>query len=225
MHSHSLSSSELLRDLIPPLPRITQSEASRGARATSADEARASYASIKSTLDTATAKIDSDEELLQTLITGLSSSNKDDANAAGGYMGQLAEAKARLAGAGTEAEQAKMQIELAERELKDKEPRAKKAEREGEGLTKELAAARKEHDELTTAIGSLGWDEDEEKALLKRKAEVATSINGLLEVCASLSIPIPPIVAADRSALFLALFSPGARRSEISSGRTGLLLL
>lgn len=97
-------------------------------------------------------------------------------------MGQLAEAKARLASAGTEAEQAKMQIDLAERELKEKEPRAKKAEKDGEGLTRELDGARKKKEELVAALAGLNWDEDEENSLLQQKAEVATEMNRLLEV-------------------------------------------
>jgi structural maintenance of chromosome 2 len=97
-------------------------------------------------------------------------------------MGQLAEAKARLASAGTEAEQAKVKIEHGERELKEKEPRAKKAEKEGEGLTKELDAARKEHERLITTLGGLEWDEDVESELLQKRGTVSTKMNELLEV-------------------------------------------
>ena len=92
----------------------------------------AAFAELKTAYDAGVAELAKNEELLQTLLTGLSSSNADD-KGAGGYLGQLAEAKARLASAGTEAEQAKVKIGLAEKEIKEKEPRAKKAEKEGGG--------------------------------------------------------------------------------------------
>jgi len=169
--------------LLRSAPR--QIESSRGPKSTHAAATTTSFNIVKSTFDTTTARLSSDEELLQTLITGLSSSSDD--NAAGGYMGQLAEAKARLASAGTEAEQAKVKIEHGERELKEKEPRAKKAAKEGEGLTKELEGARKEREELKTRVAGLEWDEDVESELLQRKAAVSTKMNGLLEVSSLLA--------------------------------------
>ena len=97
-------------------------------------------------------------------------------------MGQLAEAKARLASAGTEAEQAKVKIEHGERELKEKEPRAKKAEEEGEGLGRELETARKEREQLTKTLAGLEWNEDVESELLQKKSAVSEQMNALYEV-------------------------------------------
>jgi structural maintenance of chromosome 2 len=96
-------------------------------------------------------------------------------------MGALAEAKARLAAAGTEAEQAKVKIGLAEREIKDKEPRAKKAEKEGEGLLKELASKRADVEQLRARVEAAGWDEDKERTLLERQAEHSQKIAHLSE--------------------------------------------
>lgn len=96
-------------------------------------------------------------------------------------MGQLAEAKARLAAAGTEAEQAKVKIGHAEREIKEKEPRAKKAEKEGEGLLKELAAKRAEADKLQARVESAGWDDERERELLERQAEAGQKVAELSE--------------------------------------------
>lgn len=147
-------------------------------RESSAAETEA-FAELKAAYDTATKELASTEELLQTLLTGLSSSNDDEG--AGGYMGALAEAKARHAAAGTEAEQAKVKIGLAEREIKDKEPRAKKAEKEGEGLLKELAAKRAEVEKLRVRVDAAGWDEDKERGLLERQAEHAQKLAQLSE--------------------------------------------
>ena len=109
------------------------------------------------------------------------SSNADDENA-GGYMGQLAEAKARLAQAGTEAEQAKVRIGLAEKEIKEKEPRAKKAEKEGEGALKELASKRADVEKLRKRIEGGGWDEGKERELLGKQTEHSTKMAELMEV-------------------------------------------
>jgi len=97
-------------------------------------------------------------------------------------MGQLAEAKARLAAAGTEAEQAKMKIGLAEKEIKEKEPRAKKAEKEGEGLIKEFTAKKADVEKLSKRIGGSDWDEAKERQLLGQQAEHSQKMNELLEV-------------------------------------------
>lgn len=121
------------------------------------------------------------EELLQTLTTGLSSTDSND-DSAGGYMGQLADAKAQVAAAGTEAEQAKVKIGLAEKEIKEKEPRAKKAEKEGQGLLNELAAKRSDVEKLSKRLQGSGWDEAKEKDLLEKQAEHSLRLNDLLEV-------------------------------------------
>lgn len=124
-------------------------------------------------------------------------------------MGQLAEAKAKLAAAGTEAEQAKIKTGLAEKEIKEKEPRAKKAEKEGEGLVKELAAKRAEVEKLKKRVGSAGWDEGKERDLLERQASHSGKITELMEV----SRHIPPLFwpsvgLMDRNAIYSNLAWP-----------------
>jgi structural maintenance of chromosome 2 len=97
-------------------------------------------------------------------------------------MGQLAEAKARLAAAGTEAEQAKVKMGLAEKEIKKKEPRAKKAEKEGEGALKELAGKRADVEKLRKKVEAAGWDEGKERDLLQKQATHSTAMAELMEV-------------------------------------------
>ena len=143
----------------------------------STSKSTSTFADFKAAYTAAQADLAKTEELLQTLLTGLSSSNADDENA-GGYMGQLAEAKARLAQAGTEAEQAKVKIGLAEKELKEKEPRAKKAGKEGEGLLKELAGKRADVDGLRKRVDGAGWDEGRETELLRKQAESGAEAAG-----------------------------------------------
>ncbi|EIW72205.1 nuclear condensin complex protein [Tremella mesenterica] len=140
----------------------------------------AAFAELKAAYDTGVAELAKKEELLQTLLTGLSSSNVDDENA-GGYMGQLAEAKARLAQAGTEAEQAKVRIGAAEKEIKEKEPRAKKAEKEGEGALKELASKRADIEKLKKRVEAAGWDDNKEREMLEKQAEHSSEMAELME--------------------------------------------
>lgn len=141
---------------------------------------------MKDAYDAGQSELSKLEELLQSLLTGLSS-NKNDEENAGGYLGQLAEAKARLAAAGTEAEQAKVKIGLAEKELKEKEPRAKKAEKDGEGLIKELAAKRTQLEKLRKQVESAGWDEQQEREMLESQAQHQSKMTELMEVSLSKS--------------------------------------
>ncbi|KAK8853473.1 hypothetical protein IAR55_004180 [Kwoniella newhampshirensis] len=138
------------------------------------------FSEVKAAYDHGQAELAKLEELLSSLITGLSSNQNDD-EGAGGYLGQLAEAKARLAAAGTEAEQAKVKIGLAEKELKEKEPRAKKAEKEGEGLLKELTSKRAAVEKLKKQVDSAGWDEGKERELMETQAEHQSRLAELLE--------------------------------------------
>jgi hypothetical protein len=139
------------------------------------------FATLKAAYDAGLADLAKTEELLQTLLTGLSSSKSDD-DTAGGYMGQLADAKAQLTAAGTEAEQAKVKIGLAEKEIKEKEPRAKKAEKEGEGLLTELDSKRNNVEKIKSRLQGAAWDEEKERQLLESQAEHSGRMTELLEV-------------------------------------------
>ncbi|CED83396.1 nuclear condensin complex protein [Phaffia rhodozyma] len=162
---------------------IKEIESTRTAKLDAATISSSTYASLKSDLLTLDAKVESDESLLQSLLTGLTASNKntDEATSSGGYMGQVAEAKARLATAGTEVEQAKVRIEHAEREVKEKEPRAKKAKVEGEGLVRELDRAREDMKKKKTILEGLEGDEEAERELMEKKMVVGDKMNVLLE--------------------------------------------
>ena len=152
----------------------------------------AAFAEVKAAHDAGVAELAKAEELLQSLITGLSSGNGDDDNA-GGYMGQLAEAKARVSAAGTEIEQAKVKITAAEKEIKEKEPKAKKAEKEGESLLKELREKKAEVEKLQKKLEGGSWDEGREADLLQRQADQSGTMADLLEVSvARVSLTLAP---------------------------------
>lgn len=121
------------------------------------------------------------ESLLQTLITGLSSSNNEAENVSSGYMGQIAQARNKASTSATEAANAKARIDHLTRDLKEKEPRAKQAKNEDTGLLKELDKARDLVTRLTQEIAGLDWDEGREEALRTKKEQAGRATRELLE--------------------------------------------
>ena len=121
------------------------------------------------------------EELLQTLVTGLSSNS--NASTAGGYLGQLADAKARLAAASTEEEQARMRMGMVEKEMKDKELKWKAVEKEaGEGA-KSLEKGKKDIEALKRKLGATGWSAEKDNDAMTRAREARDAVRTLTEVC------------------------------------------
>jgi structural maintenance of chromosome 2 len=126
------------------------------------EELTASYATIKDAHTTTQTKLANAEELLQTLLTGLTSSGAGTSGG-GGYMGQLADAKARLAQATTEEDQCRMQLGMSERELKALEGRWKEVAREAEGAKGKLDAMKADAENFRKKIAESGWNAEREK--------------------------------------------------------------
>ena len=144
-------------------------------------ELTASFSVVKDAHAATSTSLANAEELLQTLLTGLSSSN----TAGGGYMGQLAEARARHAQAQAEEEQCRTKLAMAEKEQKALEVRWKAVEREaGEGR-KNLENMRAEVEKLKKKVTECGWSAEKEKQFdvdwrtakedLRQAAEVCTT--------------------------------------------------
>lgn len=151
---------------------------SRQEKGESLRELSESFGTLKAAFDGSNDALSKQDELLQSLLTGMASKASDGAQ--GGYMGQLADARAREAAAGTEVEQAKLRIGHLQKELKTKEPLARKAEKEGAGLVQELANARDAVNQLQGQVESTGWDEGKERALSQTRAEVSQKVSELL---------------------------------------------
>lgn len=131
-----------------------------------------SFSSVKESHTSTQTSLNSKEELLQTLLTGLSSSS----STGGGYMGQLADAKARLAQASAEEEQSRVKLGMSQKDLKTLEKRWKEVEKEaGEGRQK-LQEKRAEVERLRKKVEASGWSSEKElqneSALRTAKAEV-----------------------------------------------------
>ncbi|THH05591.1 hypothetical protein EW145_g4689 [Phellinidium pouzarii] len=122
------------------------------------DDLTASHNTVKETHTTTQTVLNNKEELLQTLLTGLSSSNSKG----GGYMGQLAEAKARLAQAAAEEEQSRVKLGMSQKDLKTLEKRWKEVEKEaGEGK-RNLEAKKREVEALRKKVEASGWSTEKE---------------------------------------------------------------
>ncbi|ETS60683.1 hypothetical protein PaG_04582 [Moesziomyces aphidis] len=138
-----------------------------------------SFSKLKADYDAAVADVTKQDELLQTLLTGMASSSKSKAGeaSAGGYMGQIASARAE----DTEIEQSKLRIGHLEKEVKQKEPLARKAQKDAAGLLGELESSRAAVQQLEAHMQKLGWDDDKEKSLLQSKSEWSRRVADLLE--------------------------------------------
>lgn len=122
----------------------------------------ASYATVKDKHNTTQTALSSAEELLQTLLTGLSSSGTGNSGG-GGYMGQLAEAKAKLAQATAEEEQGRVKLGMSEKELKTLEARWKEVEREAGDGKKNLESVKAETEKFKRKVEECGWSADKER--------------------------------------------------------------
>ncbi|KAJ3556856.1 hypothetical protein NM688_g1793 [Phlebia brevispora] len=106
-------------------------------------------------------ELNSSEELLQTLLTGLSSSNKGQSG--GGYMGQIADARQRESQGKAEEAQNRQKLTMAERSLTEVQAKWKEVEREaGEGK-KRLERMRREVEQLRKDATASGWSEERER--------------------------------------------------------------
>ncbi|KAG7095814.1 hypothetical protein E1B28_006514 [Marasmius oreades] len=118
------------------------------------------YDAVKATNTTKQEKLNSDEELLQTLLTGLSSK---DTNSGGGYMGQLQAARTKQSQAAAEEEQLKVKVTMADRELKETEAHWKKVEKNaGEGKRR-LDTMQGVVNECKRKLAACGWNEEMER--------------------------------------------------------------
>ncbi|EKM76313.1 hypothetical protein AGABI1DRAFT_63367 [Agaricus bisporus var. burnettii JB137-S8] len=126
------------------------------------------------------ADVQKSEELLQTLLTGVSS-KQDKTNTGGGYMGQLAEAKAQLAQGKAEEEQSKVKLSMREKELVELKRRMKEFEREaGEGQ-KKLKDMNVVVERIREKLGKSRWNQVVEEQLEKKLTTLRQRVRELME--------------------------------------------
>lgn len=98
-------------------------------------------------------------------------------------MGQLADAKARLAQANTEEEQSRQKLAMNQKDLKALEARWKEVEREASEGQKRLQAMRAEVQAFKNNVAQSGWsaEKDQEDEVARRNAKAEVRL--LTEVC------------------------------------------
>ncbi|KAG2135565.1 condensin complex subunit SMC2 [Suillus cothurnatus] len=126
-----------------------------------AQELESSYMTVKAKHNDTQGSLSKSEELLQTLLTGLSSSNTG--NSGGGYMGQLADAKARMAQGSAEEEQNRVKLNMSEKELKALEAKWKDVEKEAGQGKRNMENMRTEAEKLKRKIADCGWSSEREQ--------------------------------------------------------------
>jgi structural maintenance of chromosome 2 len=118
------------------------------------------FTRVKDEQTSAQAALTRNEELLQTLLTGVATTSN---NTGGGYMGQLADAQARLAQAETEEAQIKGKLSMHQTELKTQQARFKEVEKEvGQGV-RLLEQRRGEIANIRKKLDASGWSTDKQR--------------------------------------------------------------
>ncbi|KAG6919710.1 hypothetical protein DXG01_002656 [Tephrocybe rancida] len=139
----------------------------------------ASFKTVNEQYTASTSKLATAEELLQTLLTGLSSGTANTSG--GGYMGQLAAAKGRIAQGEAEEEQSKVKLGMSEKELKALEARWKEVERDARDGQKSLEAKKAAVQECQRKLEKCGWNNEKENALEERQRNAKAGVRNLTE--------------------------------------------
>lgn len=135
------------------------------------------YDSAKADLDKQTAEMETKEELLQTLQTGVASREGQES----GYQGQLQDARNRFNVAATEQEKAKLKISHLEKRIKEDEPRATKAKQQNSGLFKDLETLKTQAKKLEAELAKLGVEPGKEEAMYQHEASLQKQIQAFRE--------------------------------------------
>ncbi|KAF7310889.1 SMC hinge domain-containing protein [Mycena chlorophos] len=121
------------------------------------------------------------EELLQSLLTGLSNNEANNTTGGGGYLGQIAASKQQATQAADEEKQARTKLGMSESDLKSAEARFKAIEREAGDAKKKLDALRVAVESCRNKIAQCGWSEEKENQAEGRTRELRAKIRALEE--------------------------------------------
>ncbi|QDS69746.1 hypothetical protein FKW77_010105 [Venturia effusa] len=122
-------------------------------------------------------EVEKNEELLQTLQTGVASKEGQES----GYQGQLQDARNRASGASTEQEQAKLKISHLEKRIKEEQPKAEKAKKLNSGLLKDLEGLQSQAKKLGADLAKLGFEPGREDDMYKEESQIQQRIRDLRE--------------------------------------------
>ncbi|KAI5291599.1 Structural maintenance of chromosomes protein 2 [Ascosphaera acerosa] len=139
------------------------------------DKLQKRYDEAKAQIDAQTAEVETKEELLHSLQTGIASKEGQEI----GYQGQLQDARTRLNTATTEQQQAKVRISHLQTRLREEEPRAQKAKKQNASLIQELEGLRREASKLEAALAKQGYQPERERQVLNEEKRLQKEIQEL----------------------------------------------
>lgn len=145
------------------------------------DAVTAEYTAVKEKHTATQNSLASSEDLLQTLLTGLAGTSAQSASG-GGYMGQIADARARLAQAAVEEEQNRVKLDMSRRELGELEKRWKAVEREAGQGERDIKKMQVEVETLRKKVDSTGWNEEKEHVSVEALRNAKNDANRCTQV-------------------------------------------
>jgi structural maintenance of chromosome 2 len=140
------------------------------------------HAAVKAAHDAAAAALTNAEDLLQSLLTGLGGSRTDGNAAGGGYLAQLAGARAREEAARAEQTQAANRLASAKQELAAAEKRAAALARDAADGKKALEKMTREVEATEERRRKSGWSDEQETGMQRAREEAAKEARRLRDV-------------------------------------------
>ncbi|KAF9391151.1 Structural maintenance of chromosomes protein 2, partial [Mortierella sp. AD011] len=158
---------------------ITQKETEKNLleKRTEFQKLRVTYNDLKHKHDGQQEQVRMNEELIQTLSTGLAAEEGHE----NGYMEQLQRVKASAAQATTLIEQSKLKLKHLETELSEKRRGVTVAQKNNKDLSTGLLAIKQQIKQLEDSLRSQSFDPEKERALLMEKALQSESIAKISE--------------------------------------------
>ncbi|PHH88218.1 hypothetical protein CDD83_7809 [Cordyceps sp. RAO-2017] len=156
---------------------VAELEAALKVKTAAFEDAKSAYDAEKIELAKQRQDVESKEELLQTLQTGVASKNGQE----NGYQGQLQDARNRATAAATEQEQAKIKISHLQSRLKEEEPRAKKAKEQNAGLLRDLDGLRTQAQQLESELSKLGFEPGREEDMYRQESQLQQTVRNFRE--------------------------------------------
>ncbi|KAK6353242.1 Structural maintenance of chromosomes protein 2 [Orbilia brochopaga] len=141
------------------------------------DNLKGGHEAAKQQIDHLTAEMVKQDDLLQSLQTGVASKEGHES----GYQSQLQDAKHRLNTAITGQEQAKIRIADLEKRIREEEPRAKRAGEQNASLYQALETLKDETNRIRKNLQSLGYEEGAEERMRGLQLSTQRSVRELQE--------------------------------------------
>ena len=141
------------------------------------------YSDLKLKHDEQEEQVRMNEELIQTLSTGLAAEEGHE----NGYMEQLQRVKASAAQATTLVDQSKLKLKHQEIDLAEKRKQAATAQKNNKGLSAGLEVIKQNIGSLQDALQRQTFDPEQERELLREKSTQADTIAKLSEQIESMS--------------------------------------